>query len=52
MKRKLIKHSININKVNHHIKPLTFDVYNSGLGLGQAQKCGDVKLINGIPTHS
>lgn len=50
MKRKLIKHSINIHKANHHIKPLTFGVYNLGVGLGHAQQCGDIKLVNGIPS--
>ena len=52
MRRKLIKHSVNINKVNHHIKTLTFDVYNSGPDLGQAQKRGGVKLVNEMPTPS
>jgi hypothetical protein len=29
---------------------MTYDIGNPGLGLGQAQKCGRVKLVNGIPT--
>ena len=29
---------------------MTFDIKNSGPGLGQAQKGGGVKLINGMPT--
>jgi len=29
---------------------VTHDVENSGSGLGQAQKCGWVKLVNGIPS--
>jgi hypothetical protein len=39
-----------------HFKPLnitkttTYDVGNPGLGFEQAQKCGRVKLIYGIPT--
>jgi hypothetical protein len=27
-----------------------YDVGNLGSGLGQAQNCGGVKLVNGIPT--
>jgi len=29
---------------------MTYDVGNPGPGLGQADKCGGVKLINGVPT--
>ena len=29
---------------------MTYDVENPGPGLGQEQKCGRVKLANGIPT--
>jgi hypothetical protein len=29
---------------------MTYDVGNPGSGLGQAQKYGGVKIINGIPT--
>jgi hypothetical protein len=29
---------------------MTYDVGNPGPGLGQAQKCSEVKLVNGIPT--
>jgi len=31
---------------------MTYDVGNSGPDLGQAQKCGRVKPVNGIPTPS
>ena len=31
-------------------KTITYDVENSDSGLGQAQNCGGVKLINKIPT--
>jgi hypothetical protein len=31
-------------------KTMTYDVGNQGPGLGQAQKCDRVKLVNGIPT--
>jgi hypothetical protein len=31
-------------------KTMTFDIKNSGPGLGQAQKGGGVKPINGMPT--
>jgi len=30
---------------------MTYDVGNPGPDLGQAQKCGGVKAINGIPTN-
>jgi hypothetical protein len=30
-------------------KTMTYDVGNQGPGLGQAQKCDRVKLVNGIP---
>jgi len=29
---------------------MTYDIGNPGPGLGQTQKCGRVKPINGIPT--
>jgi len=29
---------------------MTYDVENPGPGLGQAQNCGRVKLVNGITT--
>jgi hypothetical protein len=29
---------------------MTYDVGNPDPGLGQAQKCGRVKPVNGIPT--
>jgi hypothetical protein len=28
---------------------MAYDVGNPGPGMGQAQKCGRVKLVNGIP---
>jgi hypothetical protein len=28
---------------------MTYDVGNPGPGLGQAQKCGRVRQVNGIP---
>ena len=31
-------------------KPWHYDVGNPGAGLGQAQQCGRVKPLNGIPT--
>jgi hypothetical protein len=34
----------------HTKKPITYDVGNPGPGLGQAPKCSEVKLVNGIPT--
>ena len=46
--------STNINKTNNHLsqitkKTTTCEVGNPGPGLGQAQKSGMVKLVNGIP---
>jgi hypothetical protein len=29
---------------------MTYDIGNPGPDLGQAQKCGRLKLVNGIPT--
>ena len=65
MKRNvMINNTININKttVASHLEPfninktMTYDVENPGPGLGQAQKYGRVKLVNGIsschPSHS
>ena len=55
----MVNNSANINKTNNHIslqpiahkkKTMTYDVVNPGPGLGQAQKCGRVKLVDGIPT--
>jgi len=51
----MIKNSTNINKqplspqINEN-KTVTYDIEYSGLGLGQAHKCGGIKLINRIPT--
>jgi hypothetical protein len=55
----MVINSTNINNTNNHLSSLlnllnkkrettTYDVENPGLG--QAQKCVGVKLINGIPT--
>ena len=38
-------HSLNTKK-----KTMTYDVGNAGPGLEQAQKCGRVRPVNGIPT--
>jgi hypothetical protein len=38
-------HSLNTKK-----KTMTYDVGNPGPGLGQTQKCGRVRPVNGIPT--
>jgi len=35
--------SLNTKKIT------TYDVGNIGPGLGQSQKCGGAKLVNGIP---
>ena len=53
----MVNNSTNINKkrkkttfspqIIEHKKTKTFDVGNPGPGLGQAQKCGGVKTING-----
>ena len=40
--------------IAYHLKPLntkkTYDIGNPGPGLEQAQKCGRVKPIIGVPT--
>jgi hypothetical protein len=56
----MVYNSTNINKKNtkhliltyltEHKKTMTYDVGNPGPGLGQAQQCGGVKTVNGIPT--
>jgi hypothetical protein len=49
----MIINSNNINKtiISHQHKNTTAcDIGNPGPGLGQAQKCGRVKSVNGIPT--
>ena len=33
------------------LNTMTYDVGNPGPDLEQAQRCGRIKLINGIPTH-
>jgi hypothetical protein len=62
MKRKfkvMVNNSTNINKTNNHLsnlklmnikKTTTYDIGDPGPGLGQAHKCGRLKLINVIPT--
>jgi hypothetical protein len=50
----MIDNSINIHKTNKHLliehtKTMAYDVGNPVSGLGQAQKCGWVKPVNGIP---
>ena len=51
--------STNINEINNkHLnslntkKTMTYDVGNPNPDLGQAQRCGRVKPVNGIPTLS
>ena len=48
-----------LNKTNNYLsppfikykkKPMTYDIDNSGLVLGQEKKCGSDKSVNGIPT--
>ena len=55
----MVNNSININKTNNHLSPqplnikkntMTYEAGNPGPGLGQAEKCGKVKLVNGILT--
>jgi hypothetical protein len=52
----MINNYINSNKANNHLnslnikKTMTYDVENQGPGLGQAQICGGVKPVNGMPT--
>ena len=51
----MVDNSINIHKKNKHLliehtKTMAYDVGNPVPGLGQAQKCGRVKPVNGIPT--
>jgi hypothetical protein len=53
----MVNNATNINKTQNHIssqpiehkKTTTYDVGNSGPGLGQAQKCGVVEQLNGTP---
>jgi hypothetical protein len=53
----MVNNFTNINKISH-LNPLqtkkgggamAYDVGNPDPGMGQAQKCGGVKLVNGIP---
>jgi hypothetical protein len=55
----MVKNSTNINKTNNHISPqiiehitntTIYDAGNTGPGLGQANKYGRVKPVNGIST--
>jgi hypothetical protein len=52
----MVNNSTNIKKMNNHFnslnieKTMTYEVGNPGLGLGQAQKYGRIKLVNGIST--
>jgi hypothetical protein len=56
----MVNNTININKTNNplsltsthiYINQTTIsDVVNPGHGLGQAQRCGGVKSVKGIPT--
>ena len=39
-----------LKNIEHKKKTITYGIGNSGPGLGQAQQCGRVKPINGIPT--
>jgi hypothetical protein len=41
-----------VKKRGNTKKNTTYDVGNPGPGLGQAQKCGWVKPVNGIPSLS
>jgi hypothetical protein len=55
----MVNNSININKVNNHLKPslteheknMTYDLGNSSPCLGQAQKCGSVKSVSFLHTN-
>ena len=54
----MMKNSTNINKtINSHLnslninKIMTYGMGNPDPGLGQAQKYGSIKQVNGIPTH-
>jgi hypothetical protein len=52
----VVNNTININNTNNHLylkslntqKNTTYGVGNPGPGLGQTQKCGRVKSVNGI----
>jgi hypothetical protein len=41
-----------LNSLNTQTKSTTYNIGNPGPGLGLAQKCDTVKLVNGIPTLS
>ena len=53
----MVNNSTNINETNNHFLPeiienekksMTYDIGNPCPGLGQAQKCGRVTLVNGM----
>ena len=55
----IVNNSTNINKTNRHLSrqfiagkkiTTTYDVEIPGPSMGQEQRCGGVKLVNGIPT--
>jgi len=58
----MVNNLININKTNNHLslqiiehkkKTTTYNIGNPGSDLGQAQTCGGVKPVDGIPNlHS
>jgi len=41
---------LNSIELTGHTKTMTHDIEIPGPVLGQTQKCGGVKLVNGIPT--
>ena len=53
----MVNNFTNFNNANNSLplhsldvkQTTTYDVWNAGLYLGQAQQCGGVKLVNGIP---
>jgi hypothetical protein len=56
----MVINSTNINKTNNILsfqlnslntkKTTTYDIGSPGPGFGQAQQCGEIKPVNGIPT--
>jgi len=47
--RKVLFNNSNQYQQSEHKKDRTYNVENTGPGLGQTQKCGGVKPVNGIP---
>jgi hypothetical protein len=41
---------IKLSKIHNSDLHTTYHTGNPGLGLGQTEKCGGVKPVNGIPT--